>query len=212
MREPMKTEVAAAWIALGGTVLALIWNIVDRTRSAFDDRMSQATELLTGQTQRRSAGIAIIEGSQRRLTGSQRPVIRCFIRGNRAWLVGLTGLLCAQAVYLLKSSGQGKRPDEIFNLNRIMTLLIMFRNHLSGQLGYQEVIKALRDGESPAKKAGAHAPGEKGPAWRIRTRSKHKESSKPGRGLDRSAIKAMFGDKIFEDWIKGLSRPGKRFG
>lgn len=208
----MKAEVAAAWIALGGTVLALIWNIVDRTRSAFDDRMSQATELLTGQTQRRSAGIAIIEGSQRRLTGSQRPVIKWFIRGNRAWLVGLTGLLCAQAVYLLKSSGQGKRPDEILNLNRIITLLIKFRNHLSDQVGFQEVIKALREGESAAKKAGAHPQRGKSPAWRIRALSKRKESSKPSRGLDRSTIKVMFGDEIFEDWIKKLDRPSKRFG
>jgi hypothetical protein len=197
----MNAEVAAAWVALGGTVLVLIWNVVDRTQSAFDDRMSQATELLTGQTQRRSAGIAIIEGSQRRLIGSQRPLTGWLIRGNRAWPVALTGLLSAQAIYLLKSSGQGKRPDEILNLKRIMELLIELKNHLSGQVSLQEVINALREKESLARKAGATHSREEGSSGQDQG---DKESSKQDLGLDSTAIKAMLGDKIFENWIEAL--------
>lgn len=166
----MNGEFAAAWVALGGTLIVLIYNMFDRSRSAFDELMSQATGLLTGKTQRRSAGIAIIEGSQRRL-----------IRRKRTWLVAVTGLLSSQAVYLLQSSRSGERQDEIFNLKRILELLIKFQSHLSDRAPFTELIEILKE------------PAETG------------EPGKEDRGLNRSAIKKMFGDHIFDGWAKDLS-------
>lgn len=107
--------VTAAIIALCGTLLVLLFNIFDRSRSAFDDRMVKATELLTGGSQKRSAGIAIIEGARGRLTGSGF--------GGDAWRQAAIGLLFNQAVYLLECSSEGDRPDEIRNLQRIVGLL-----------------------------------------------------------------------------------------
>jgi hypothetical protein len=63
----MNVDLIVALVTLAGTLVVLIWNIIDRRQSEFDARMSQATELLTGKTQRRSAGIAIIEGAKDRL-------------------------------------------------------------------------------------------------------------------------------------------------
>jgi hypothetical protein len=172
----MSAEVAAAWVALGGTLIVLIYNIFDRNMSAFNDRMSQATDLLTGHTQRRSAGIAIIEGSQRRI-----------IRSKRTWLMAMTGLLCAQAVYLLKSSGQDKRQDEILNLKRIVELLIRFRRHLPDKTPFADVVGALQE-----------------PAERKQP-EKGEEPGEHDKGLDRSAIKTMFGNDIFDKWTRSLS-------
>jgi hypothetical protein len=59
----MSVDLIVAVITLLGTLIVLIWNVIDRSRSSFEERMSQATEFLTWETQRRSAGIAIISGS-----------------------------------------------------------------------------------------------------------------------------------------------------
>lgn len=107
--------VVGALIALSGTILVLMFNIYDRSRSASNDRMARATELLTGGSQPRSAGIAIMEGSCRMLKGSR-------FRHN-AWREAAIGLLANQAVYLLERSAEGDRPDEIRNLQRIVGLL-----------------------------------------------------------------------------------------
>jgi hypothetical protein len=112
----MSVDLIVALITLLGTLIVLIWNVIDRSRSSFEERMSQATEFLTGQTQRRSAGIAIISGSSRRLVR----------RRETSWRIAMILLLCAQAIYLLEQSDQGSRPDEILNLRRILELLLGF--------------------------------------------------------------------------------------
>lgn len=61
----MSVDLIVALVTLLGTLIVLVWNVIDRSRSSFEDRMSQATEFLTGHTQRRSAGIAITLRSAR---------------------------------------------------------------------------------------------------------------------------------------------------
>ncbi len=91
----MSVDLIVALVTLLGTLIVLIWNIIDRSRSSFEDRMSQATEFLTGHTQRRSAGIAIISGSRGRLVR----------RRAATWRTAMILLLCTQAIYLLEQSG-----------------------------------------------------------------------------------------------------------
>jgi hypothetical protein len=124
-----------AIVALAGLlsiVITLGWNIIDRSRSAFDDQMSQATRLLTGGTQNRSAGIAIIEGAEKRLQRWWR----------KTWRTAIVGLLCSQAVYLLERSGEQDRPDEVLNLRRLIELIIGFEGKSPDQA---DLINNVRD-------------------------------------------------------------------
>lgn len=129
----MNVDLIVALVTLAGTLVVLIWNIIDRRQSAFDARMSQATELLTGKTQRRSAGVAIIEGARGRL------------RRRGMWRTAMIGLLCAQARYLLQSSGQGKRQDEILNLKRILLLLIGLGNESGLEAEVADIGRWIKD-------------------------------------------------------------------
>jgi hypothetical protein len=131
----MSIDLIVALVTLLGTLIVLIWNIIDRNRSSFEDRMSQATEFLTGHTQRRSAGIAIISGSQRRL-GKRR---------TATWRTAMILLLCTQAIYLLEQSRQGSRPDEILNMRRIIELLIGFNFQSSEQVQGAKLAQRIKD-------------------------------------------------------------------
>ena len=160
----MNVDLIVALVTLAGTLIVLIWNFIDRSQSAFDNRMSQATELLTGHTQRRSAGIAIIEGAENRL------------RRRRTWRTAMVGLLCAQAVYLLEWSEQGKRPDEILNLRRIILLLIDFKDMSPGQAEIADVSRRIRDDI---------------------TSNEHR-----ARGLGRGEVKTMVDEsRAISDWV-----------
>jgi hypothetical protein len=93
----LSTDVIVALPTMVGTLAVLIWNVLDRRRSAFDAQMRQAADFLTGQTQPRSAGIAIIEGAR----------VRLLVRRESAWRTAIIGLLCTQALYQLERSEQG---------------------------------------------------------------------------------------------------------
>ncbi len=131
----MSVDLVVALITLLGTLIVLIWNIIDRSRSSFEERMSQATEFLTGKTQRRSAGIAIISGYSRRLTR----------RRKTTWRTAMILLLCTQAIYLLEQSGQGSRPDEILNLRRILELLLGFNFQSAKQVEITMLAQRIKD-------------------------------------------------------------------
>jgi len=107
--------------------------------------MSQATEFLTGHTQRRSAGIAIISASRSRLTR----------RRGATWRTAMILLLCTQAIYLLEQSGEGSRPDEILNLRRIVELLLGFSFQSSEQVDIamlaQRIQSVLKGTSKPSK-------------------------------------------------------------
>jgi hypothetical protein len=125
-------DVIVALVTLLGTMIVLIWNIIDRGQSSFEERMSQATDLLTGGTQKRSAGIAIIASFR----------IRLARRRATSWRTAMTLLLCTQAIYLLEQSRDGDRPDELLNLRRIIELLIAFNFHSPNQ--YEIAVLAAR--------------------------------------------------------------------
>jgi hypothetical protein len=164
----MNVDLLVALVTLAGTLIVLIWNFIDRSQSAFDDRMSEATQLLTGHTQRRSAGIAIIEGATSRLGR------------RRTWRAAMVGLLCAQAVYLLEWSEQGKRPDEMLNLKRIISLLIDFKDKSPGKVEIADVGRRIKDDICSDQE---------------RTR-----------GLNRGEIKKMVdGSRVISDWVKQAS-------
>jgi hypothetical protein len=128
-------DVIVALFTLLGTLIVLTWNIIDRSRSSFEDRMSKATDFLTGGTQKRSAGIAIISGSRRRLTK----------RREVTWRTAMILLLCTQAIYLLEESGEGNRPDEILNLRRIIELLIVFNLQSLDQAEIAMLVQRVKD-------------------------------------------------------------------
>lgn len=138
----MTVEVVVALITLLGTLIVLSWNIIDRSRSSFEDRMSQATDFLTGGTQKRSAGIAVISGSRRRLAR----------RREVEWRIAMTLLLCTQAIYLLEQSGEGNGPDEILNLRRIIELLLTFNSQLLEQTEVAVLAQRIKDDLRGARK------------------------------------------------------------
>jgi hypothetical protein len=171
----MNVDLIVALVTLVGTLAVLIWNIIDRRRSAFDDQMSQATDFLTGKTQRRSAGIAIIEGAKERLK-----------RQEGTWRTAMVGLLCTQAVYLLEWSEQGKRPDEILNLKRILKLLIVFKDQPSSQTEIADVGRRQLDLKSAEQRS---------------------------RGLDRTEIKKMVNKSPeISGWVKAIPEEHSQLG
>jgi hypothetical protein len=128
-------DLTVALVTLLGTLIVLTWNIIDRSRSSFEDRMSIATDFLTGGTQKRSAGIAIISSSRARLSGHREV----------AWRTAIVLLLCTQAIYLLEQSGEGDRPDELLNLRRIIELLITFDSRPSGKDESAVLVMRIKD-------------------------------------------------------------------
>lgn len=131
----MTVDVIVASVTLLGTLIVLIWNIIDRGQSSFEERMSQATDLLTGGTQKRSAGIAIISSFK----------IRIARRRATSWRTAITLLLCTQAIYLLEQSKEGGRPDELLNLRRIIELLITFNFHSPDQHEIAELAARIKN-------------------------------------------------------------------
>lgn len=170
----MTADLTVALVTLLGTMIVLIWNAIDRNRSSFEDRMSQATDFLTGSTQRRSAGIAIISASRKRL-GRRREV---------TWRTAMVLLLCTQAIYLLEQSGQGKRPDEIVNLRRIIELLIVFNRQTSG---YTEATMLAQ-----------------------RVKNDLHGSIKLSTGLDQAELRKMVAQSpAIDKWIRSTGMPGR---
>ncbi len=111
---------ATDWTAIGSLATAILaflalitaattWGMARAT--AQDQRMALAFELLTGHTQRRSAGIAILAGGL-----------------PKRWRRSALQLAASQAVYLLMKSDSGARPDEVSNLEGLVALLV--ENHV----------------------------------------------------------------------------------
>jgi hypothetical protein len=138
----MNVDLIVALVTLLGTLIVLTWNIIDRSRSSFEERMSKATDFLTGGTQKRSAGIATISSSRKRLA-RHREV---------AWRTAIILLLCTQAIYLLEQSDEGDRPDEILNLRRIVELLIAFNFQSSEQVEGAMLAKRIKNDLQGASK------------------------------------------------------------
>jgi hypothetical protein len=128
--------------AIAGTMIASFIT----AREARRDRAQEALEWMTGDTQRRNVGLAAIERSWGvPLEGSPERFARLRLvraaeaRRSRWWHQGfrrlVTPVLCGTAVYLLaaKNSAKDKEAEkrektaahELFNLDRVMTLLTL---------------------------------------------------------------------------------------
>lgn len=126
---------------LGGVLLQQYWHRVDERRKAeLADRerlqahVFDSLKWFEGKTQKRSIGIAVIEGNWDKFPDVQR-----------TWLAVLTN----QAVYLLVESGQQDAAHERANLQRIMDLLIRGITALSAEQNssIRNAIKENRSGK-----------------------------------------------------------------
>lgn len=100
------------------TVVAVVFGVmslglaalqmVQRDREVREARILDAFRYLTGKSQRRSAGIALLQGLE-----APSPRLRAAI----------VPLLASQACYLLETSKQGGKSIEVQNLTRILTML-----------------------------------------------------------------------------------------
>lgn len=89
-----------------GWVLAVIQTI-QRHQEVRANQLLDALGYLTGKTQARNVGIAILQGLAPR---------------SRQFRGAVVPLLANQAIYLLEESGEGSKAHEVENLRRIMNL------------------------------------------------------------------------------------------
>jgi hypothetical protein len=147
--------VAAALIALGGTMLGLLAGFATAElsrRQKADELFFKALDFLKGGTQNRNLGISAIE-----LYG---------LRGRRHRSLSIS-LLTGSAIYLLLESRQVSKAHELYNLDRIMHILGERRRHgKSVRPAYQALLEAV------GEKKGGHIGGVKVTerqldSWRI---------------------------------------------
>jgi hypothetical protein len=113
----------AVLIPLIATLITLRNGRIQQRRQAFDDQMLRAFDLMTGGSQKRSAGIAILEG---RVSLLQRDDSR-----SNDWRLAAIGHLRNQIVYLRDVSDHRDRADEVQNLERLEELLSKLDLHAS---------------------------------------------------------------------------------
>lgn len=122
------TSAIALVVALGGWVLAAVtaWiNYRSQTAATF----FQALDWMSGGTQKRSIGIAAIEGAWH----------------NRRFRRLSTPLVCSSCIYLLLRSRQRDSADELSNLRRMMALATgQARVRPGHRLHFQLLLDALR--------------------------------------------------------------------
>jgi hypothetical protein len=126
---------------LGGVLLQRYWHRLDERKKAEQDERARlqahvfdSLRWFEGKTQKRSIGIAIIEGNWDQFPDLQP-----------TWLAILTN----QAVYLLAESGQANAAHEQANLQRILDLLISATTSLSSaqKSSIREAIASNRNGK-----------------------------------------------------------------
>ncbi|MCD4692296.1 MAG: hypothetical protein K8R79_05240 [Calditrichales bacterium] len=107
----METKILTLIIAAGGWIVVIIQTFLgflERQKKHKDDILLKATEYFTGDTQKRSIGISLIEG---------------MIKSNEKYYDVIIPLLSNQFVYLLLQSDTKSPIHEERNLVRIFFLL-----------------------------------------------------------------------------------------
>jgi hypothetical protein len=127
---------AAAVVAAGviGGAFAVIGSLITALlaqRETQRDRAQDALNWMTGKTQSRNVGIAAIEASW-----------------DRRWRSGkfrrlTTPVLCGTALYLISYSNEKDAPHELYNLDRIMWLLLHNPQAAPFSTGYDAIIWAI---------------------------------------------------------------------
>lgn len=112
-----------------------------RRRADVDRQFLEAFDLLTGGTQRRSAGISLLEG----LLGKKDNFRWKAAMVNARWRLPTIRVLESQAIYLVEESDQGDRSDEVVNLDRIIALLTSYRKQGELVTLAQALERRLRD-------------------------------------------------------------------
>ena len=125
------------WIAIGSiatlfTALIALGTVVVTTilsnREATNKRINHAFELLTGQTQRRSAGISMLSGGV-----------------PKRWQKQTAQLAATQAIYLLTQSLSGDRVDEKKNLDALFDLYVMYRSRPPGATTEEQLATLIEE-------------------------------------------------------------------
>jgi len=136
-------ELQVAWyVAIGGWLVALVQAVVgylERRDTKRQELVATAVDYLTGGTQKRSVGIALIEGMWNRLG-----------RYHDALVPALTN----QAVYLLLHAKNSSSRHEMDNWLRIMALLTERTNLRVYGSRYGELANALEMRLDPDWKGG----------------------------------------------------------
>jgi len=145
--------IVALIVALGGWILAgaSTWlNYKNQTEANF----FRALDWLSGGIQKRSLGIAAVEG-----TWHLRRVRRLS-----------TPVLCGSAIYLLLRSNEHESPSELNNLYRIMALITsVAKIRHEHEFHYQMLLGALSEKLGPGFQGGLNVPAEKVAEWRSGT-------------------------------------------
>src|SRR5262249_11440003 len=115
--------VVAALIGLIGAFLGTLINRAQRT----DELFFKALDVLGGGSQVRNLGISAIEPYLKR-------------RRHRPLCVSL---LAGSAIYLLLASGQGEKEHKLYNLDRIMDLLLDKNGAAVSQPSYAALFHAV---------------------------------------------------------------------
>lgn len=189
--------IIAASIAGSITIIASVLAIRDNNRRKQDELFFKALDFLEGGSQNRNLGIAAIGLSLK----NEKHKTLCI------------SLLIGSAIYLLKESKQGDSAHEIYNLERIMDILVSKesmdltdKNKLVSQ-NYEQLKQTIREVEL---RRANNIEQDKGPADTSpdietifstieRLQKMVKAAKQPGksRGLDVSTEKLL-------EWEKGL--------
>ncbi|HSL85128.1 MAG TPA: hypothetical protein VLF66_20325 [Thermoanaerobaculia bacterium] len=149
------TELQLAWyIAMGGWLVALVQAVagyLERRDTRRQELLSSALDYLAGGTQKRSVGIALIEGMWDGLG-----------RYHDALIPALTN----QAVYLLLHAKNSNSRHEMDNWLRIMRLLTERTNLGAYGPSYGELANALEMRFDPDWEGGLEMSEEQLRAWR----------------------------------------------
>ncbi|SFR16987.1 hypothetical protein SAMN04488564_104485 [Lentzea waywayandensis] len=146
------TTVVTLVVALGGWVLAATTTWLTY-QSKSEENYFRALDWMSGGTQKRNLGIAVIEGSwhKRRIRRISTP------------------LLCSSVIYLLLRSSQHDAAHELNNLRRMMHLLVdtapRRREH---DFHYRALLKALDEKVDPEFRGGLLVPVDDVRGWRAR--------------------------------------------
>ena len=129
-------------------------DLEERRDARLNELVVKSLEYFTGKTQRRSVGIAIVEGAWEEAPDLHRVFVP---------------LLVNQAVYLLNESGQTHSTHETDNLKRIMALLTrdeVVRGYAATTMQpVREALERRRASQTGNRTKGVTVPGEDVAGW-----------------------------------------------
>jgi hypothetical protein len=163
----------SAWIAAGAAIVSSLiaaglafFGFIERGRERKRDTMLKALEYLTGGSQNRSVGVALIEG--------------LWFQGH-PFEEAIVPALVNQAVYLLLGTDSGARRDQIHSWKRIMRLILSVPPRDRYRDLYLELAEGLeqRASQKEMPKKGIEIEAETSRHWLERVNAHYVFSARP---------------------------------